>query len=1038
MKRSSVLAVIACLVTVLPSPADVKLEPFTYKENFESRELNAWASYPLWQDTAYDPNLRPGTIVPGDPNLSLLQKVTPYASVDNYAGAQKKLEMWLAPGSLISLRYYLKTHLKPEFIKLYLAAGADGKVGVTVPNPTPNSWQTLAAGYDRIVAENPALQGKTIRVEAVAVLVKFPQADPAVPIYFGLDDVLVHALRPASFRFDEPRMIKLDEWQPFIPEKHFRKGESLRVKGRWPFAAGRVALRISPFTEASRTLLTRDLKMTGDAWTADNIPLTFPEGLYRARLDAFNKNEHLAETEFTFYVRPADLGRNHPRLWFDGAGWAKVRARLDEERFKGVRNDLMKSARENREKFPVEKIVFDIDQFPDDEPLLGNVPRSIYPWYDRINPWKSGLQTNALAYRLADDAQAGAYAKALLVKLSSFPFFLHPWWEKRGQHIYYPVGELGMDLALAYDLVYDLLTESERAAVRASLIKNVISGCHRSYVEDDLVTTDTSNWVAHITGGSIMCQAAIYGDGPEAEPVEPHFTGVILKLAELIDKSSGRDGGYGESLGYCQFTMLSLSKALPALDRTFRIDLSAALRNTYQDFPYAGIIQDKTFFHFGDSAGRLGPLTNWAWYLAKTRDPLLSWLYHFLKDGETLMDVLYPTEGIPQAPPFDRPPVRAFRELGTTVFRSGWAKEDFVFVMRTGAFYNHQHLDQGTFWLADQGRVFIEERHGSTYYDDPIYQSHYTQPVAHSTILIDHNPQSQRTGDPLRFVAGFDDRAFIYHFLDGTKAAFSSGDIGRLYWGKVKEMRRNVLYLKPRTLLMLDTVVPAEKDVDVTLLYQTSLLEDIKAGPDVSSISKGDAALRIHHLAPENAVAEVQETPHYLYTLRNENPLRREGMLTVTAPTAQKPLVLANLLTTEADKGTALKTEKGRGFVGGNLGGREFAFSTDPGQAYTPAGFTTDALAVTWEGTTVFAALCTRIEQDGRPLLSSEEPVTCEISGSSLKYCLAAPARVRIGLSAAPLVITHDGKRTDRFLFDKDKKELTLTLPAGEGLITWK
>jgi hypothetical protein len=391
-----------------------------------------------------------------------------------------------------------------------------------------------------------------------------------------------------------------------------------------------------------------------------------------------------------------------------------------------------------------------------------------------------------------------------------------------------------MDLALAHDLLYDLLNENERAAVRRSLVQNIISGCHRSYVEDDLVTTDTSNWVAHITGGSVVCQAAIYGDGPEAEPVEPYFTGVLLKLSELIEKSTGRDGGYGESLGYCQFTMLSLSKALPALEKTFHIDLSADLRNTYQDFAYTGLIQDKTFFHFGDSAGRLVPLANWAWYLAKSRDPLLSWLYHFLKNEETMMDVLYPTEGIPQAPPFDRPPVKAFWDLGTTVFRSGWAKEDFVFVMRTGAFFNHQHLDQGTFWLADGGRIFVEERHGSTYYDDPIYQSHYTQPVAHSTILIDHNPQSQRTGDPLRFAQGFDDRAFIYHFLDGTKAAFSSGDIGRLYWGKVKEMRRNVLYLKPRTLLMLDTVVPAEKDVDVTLLYQTSYLEDIKAGPDAS------------------------------------------------------------------------------------------------------------------------------------------------------------------------------------------------------------
>jgi hypothetical protein len=31
--------------------------------------------------------------VPGDPNISIVQRVTPYTQVDNYAGAQKLLDM---------------------------------------------------------------------------------------------------------------------------------------------------------------------------------------------------------------------------------------------------------------------------------------------------------------------------------------------------------------------------------------------------------------------------------------------------------------------------------------------------------------------------------------------------------------------------------------------------------------------------------------------------------------------------------------------------------------------------------------------------------------------------------------------------------------------------------------------------------------------------------------------------------------------------------------------------------------------------------
>ncbi len=98
--------------------ADSELEPYTYSENFELQELSAWASYPLWQDTAYDDNFRVNKMIHGDENISLEQMVTPHTHADAYAGAQKKLDMFLMPGSVISLRYYLKTHLPVEHIKV--------------------------------------------------------------------------------------------------------------------------------------------------------------------------------------------------------------------------------------------------------------------------------------------------------------------------------------------------------------------------------------------------------------------------------------------------------------------------------------------------------------------------------------------------------------------------------------------------------------------------------------------------------------------------------------------------------------------------------------------------------------------------------------------------------------------------------------------------------------------------------------------------------------------------------------------------------
>jgi hypothetical protein len=1037
MKKYIVLLVMAAMAAPSICAADTKipLEPFTYKQDFETNELSAWASYPLWQDTAFDPNMRVSRMVPGDSNLSIVQKVTPYTHVDNYAGAQKKLDMFLVPGSSIELRYYLKTHLSPEFFKIRLAAGSDGKVDHTVSNPATNKWEWIAVTYDDFIKENPGLKGKNIKVNALAVLTKFPDADPAMPIYFGIDDVLFKGAKSVDFRFEEPSMFKLSEWEAYIPQKHFHQGETFSLKGGLPLNAGQVKLSIVSFTDPAKILYKTGLKKRGEDWFA-KFKLSLPEGLYLAGLEAYEGNRKLSNTQFAIFIAPKNIGGTHPRLWFDSAKKEEVKARLRSARFKPVAENIISNAKKIREDNPLENVAYDLDQFPggDIDPNWGF---TIRPWFARIVFWRNAVHDNALAYSLLDDKDAGEYGKELLVKLSTFPSWMHPWWLDRGRHIYYPIGELGMDLALGYDLLYELMDESERRLVRRALKEQIVLGCHRGYVEDNLVTNTTSNWVAHITGGSLMCQAAMYGDGEDVADVEPYFSGAFFKVRDLLQKAFGRDGSYGEGYGYYNFTMLSLSKDLPAVEDVFKIDFSEKIKGTCQELIWAGLIKNKKVFYFGDSGGDLRPLTNWAWLLAKHKDPLLGWLYNHLKKDETFMDVLYETKNAPKQNPFEENPVRLFRDVGTTVFKSGWEKDDFVFVLRTGAFFNHQHIDQGTFWLADRGSVFVEDRLGSSYYDGPYYQSWYTQPVGHSTILIDRNHQSQRVGDPLAFAGGFHDHAFIYHFLDGTDAAFSSGDIGRLYWGKVKQMRRNVLYLKPRTLLMLDTIVPSEKDVDMTLLYHTAHLKDIHAGQKASTITKGENTLHIKHVAPEKLDIESVETPHYINTYRKEMPLIKAGMLTVTARTEGKPLVMANLLTTTAGGEPDIQYNQGDGYVTGTAAGKAFAFSTRPGHGYRTDGLSTDALALTWDEEKVFAALCTTLKKNGETLIRSKETITCEVSGDSVKYYLAKESAVSIGLVSRPQKVMLNGKRIKNLKYDKDRKELVLILPAGEGLISF-
>ena len=1012
--------------------ADLMLEPFQYYENFEEGEENAWASYPLWQDTAYDPLFKVGRIVPGDGNISIDQTVETYTNVDSYAGAQKLLDMFLTPQSTVQFRYFIKSHLPSEYLSVHIAAGSDGKIEFKIPSPPVNSWQWVTLSYFDLTSQNANLAGKDrIKANALAVLTKIPDADPDMVFHFGIDDVKVAGFRPVQFQFNEPEMFKLSEWKYYYSQKHFVIGESFTINGHWPVPADRVRVRIVSFSDDSKEFLNKPLSKKGDVWSLKPFRISFPEGMYLAKIDGYKNNEKLSESEFTFLVIPDNISGKHPRLLFDSTGLEQIQNKLNTDKYKNVLENITNTAGSYRKNHPLESIIYDYDQFNDVNLLI-----DWDAWNGRASAWGSGIKYNALAFALTGDRAAAEYAVASMLKQCSFPNYSHPWMRQRGRYAYWENSYVD-GFALGYDLLYDFMDDITRKTIRKGIMKNIVWGSFETFVKDNAVTSNMSNWIPHIAGNPLLNLIAIYGDDVGDGYIEPYLTGHIYKIFAFVQKSAV-PGAYGEGFSYYNYTMRGLSDLLPSLQRVFNIDFYAELDSTYNEAIWAGIIKDKTTFYFGDSGSGLGPLTNFAWLLDRNNDPLLGWVYNFLKDGETFEDVLYDTENVPKDDPFEKNPVRLFREIGTTVFKSGWEKDDFVFVMRTGPFFNHQHYDQGTFWLADRGNIFIEERHGSTYDDTPYYRPWYTKPVAHSTILIDRNHQSQRGGDPLDFADGFRDHAFVGHFLDGTDVSFVSGDIGRLYWGKVKEIQRNVLYLKPRTVLMLDVIVPEKRDRDVTLLYQTTYLKDIHAGTDESTITKDGNTLHILHLFPKHKEVKTVKTPHYYHTLRNTKPLIQEGMLTVTARTSGEPLVMANILTSNLDNKSDILIEEGNGYVTGSVRGKEFIFSTKPNAFYTVNDIVTDALVFSLEGSRKFLAMSTVFRIDGELVLKSEKPVTCELYPEGMKYYLSERSEVTIGTGTILHSVIINGKKMKETRYDSVQRAVIVTLPPGEGVVSFQ
>jgi hypothetical protein len=1009
------------------------LERYVYSERFEEGLLGAWASYPHWQDLAYDQNFRIGQIQQGDTNTSIVQKVTPYSNVDNYGGAQKLLDMYLVPGSKIAFRYFVKSHLAPSFIKVRLAAGALGTLDVTINHPTINQWVWASVGFDDFVRENTTINATDpVHIYALLFLVKIPGCDPEMPFYIGLDDISFEGAREKQFQFALPAVTKLPEFAPFIPLKHYVQGEKFSLKGSWDIDASRVNIQIVSFTDPQKIFFTGKLLKRSNGWELGQLSLNFPAGLYRATLSAYNNKDKIAATEFTLHIAAECPQGQHPRLLFDveKQAWLEKRFRL--EKYKPVLEEMEANARLQREKIPVSSLVYDLDQFPDENWLP-----SWDAWGEHSVVTGEALKWNALSYVFNKNEEAGRYAKDVLVTLAGWKDWASPWQTKRGRLGDHRTGTWSHSLALAYDLTYPLMTEAERQAVRNAFVKNIVEGVHQTFVYDDNITGRTSNWIAMTVGGSLMTMAAMFNDGKETENIEPYFTGALLKYYSFINKvSDSLDGGWGEGLGYNEYSFTNMSMSLPSLQHVFNIDLSAPLVNSYNEYIWSGVLEAGNYFHFGDAARSLTSFPSWAFLLNMRKEPRLSWLYHYFKKKETWYDVLFDIDGIPQDTPLDENPDKVFRKIGTTVFKGGWGKNDFSFSMRTGAFFNHQHMDQGSFMLSDRGVNFIVEREGSTYYDDPIYQSSFIQPVAHSTILINGNHQSQRVGDGFDFAPGLNDHAFIEQYFDGRIAGFSSGNIGKLYWGKVNAMRRNNIFIKPGILLMLDEIVPGSEDVDVSLLYQTPELNSIKTGDEMSTITRQGVSLNIFHLSPQKKEVRAVETPHYLITLQKEKPLVKEGIIKLTARTGKEPLIVGNLfVSSDSGQAPAIRFQRKENFVYGEGAGRNIVFRTKDKTDYTVNDFTTDALAMVWNKDTLFVVNATRIRYQNELIVSADAPVCAEIYTGEIHYAVTGTTRLKIPVNTHTRDIILNGRRKKISAADKKNRMIEISVPEGSGFI---
>jgi hypothetical protein len=523
--------------------------------------------------------------------------------------------------------------------------------------------------------------------------------------------------------------------------------------------------------------------------------------------------------------------------------------------------------------------------------------------------------------------------------------------------------------------------------------------------------------------------------------LEPYLTGMILKLGELVKMTFDRDGSYGEGYSYHNFTMQTLSEIMPVLERNFGVKFPETVANSYKYLIYQMNPATNKLLEFGDTndnyfgvtGSKFFPMSNFAHLIGKYRNPHLKWLYD-LSPGYSDRDLFFLDETVIAKNPEHIPKIKLFRDVGTVIFRSGFDTNDFIFVFRCGPFYNHQHFDQGSFFLSDLGNEFITEAGKTDYYDDPWYQKLFIQPGAHNCILVNGNPESQRAGDMLNDVKAWQNYAQITDFIEFEEGAFVSGDLTKIYKEKFKNLSRNILYIKPRTIVLIDRGTGANGAGQMNLRFHTLRKNNISTEGNTTRIHRNKSTLFVNTIFPDSYTSEILKRPLTLAEFNQENAITMtaRGFLQLTTDSNS----FINILTTENNIISNLDVKNTNDYTQFKIDNNIYFVNNREEKLVNIGNIKTDALIYSSQKDAFMALKVKQIFKGSKNFFTAHSRISIAVKQgkiTTVKY--SAPQRTKINFYAntKPQKIEFDGKLVTNWKYDK--LSIRLNISEGEGVI---
>ncbi len=502
------------------------------------------------------------------------------------------------------------------------------------------------------------------------------------------------------------------------------------------------------------------------------------------------------------------------------------------------------------------------------------------------------LEYLALAYMMTDSAKYADKIKDVLLKTAKTESWgdremlaRNPAWRSELQ-----MAHKSFQVAVAYDVVYNLLTPAERMEIAKGMYRLAVEPMLGDWLNEPTrihsLNSMGHNWWTSCVGMGALLGLAIGNEVPEAAAgaeaaVEalPEWFDFAGDIIQRKPKTFDRDGGMYESINYANFgTSEALLLRLAWLNSHpgAKLEEIPQLELLAPFFSYVSYPRDGELYsiNFGDShknvngqrpivlAEAMLPGTNPTalWYLVKTAKGN----FHEGADRSTPMGFLY-TPDLSKAPDVpDLPTSHLWKDFGWATMRDSWQPDATMLAVKSGMTWNHSHADANSLILFHKGVDIIKDA-GNCGYSKPEYRNYFFQSDAHNVVKFNGQGQSRHQQYHGTMLPGS-----VSNMLDGgnIKYVLADGTGPMSQW-----MLRNF-----RHFLWIDNVVYV---IDDLLSHEPGRFEwlwhpggeAVKRGFDLE-ITNGESAALIRPLYPRPLAYSnfVHDYPEDLYWEVIEGP----------------------------------------------------------------------------------------------------------------------------------------------------------------------